>query len=193
MSNTFFVSDHHFGHSNILTFKDNEGNLIRPGFDSIEEHDEFIIQQHNKIVGDTDRVYLMGDLVINKKFLHLTERLKGRKVLLMGNHDIFGAKEYLKYVEDVRAYKVFSKHGIICSHIPLSDNIFPRWKLNVHGHLHSFLVTTDTRLRVVSENSISFEIVKDADPRYLNVSLEQLPEYYPKSLDEVLQHLSTIG
>ena len=49
MANIFLASDHHLGHASIITFKDNAGNIIR-NFNTLEEHDEHIIQQNNKVV-----------------------------------------------------------------------------------------------------------------------------------------------
>jgi calcineurin-like phosphoesterase family protein len=178
--NTWFISDTHFGHANILTFKDYDGNPVR-SFSSQEEMDEHMVACWNSVVGEFDRVYHLGDVVINKKFLPILERLKGKKVLVMGNHDIFGHKEYLKYFEDIRAYKIFPKHGIVCSHIPVHvDNLY-RWKLNVHGHLH----TNKIKGRVEA-----FDVNQDPwdDPKYLNVCVEQI-NYTPINLEEILKKI----
>jgi len=169
--NKFFISDTHFGHANILTFKNsNSGSPMRV-FKDVEEMDEHMVTQWNSVVRPCDRVYHLGDVVMNRKFLPIVERLNGKKVLIMGNHDIFGSKEYLKYFEDVRAYKIFPKERIICSHIPVYSEVFPRWELNVHGHLH--------------DNN-----VKEFSEKYLNVSVEQI-NYTPIAFDTILSLLGT--
>lgn len=176
MPNSYFISDTHFGHSNILTFKDDMGNPVR-SFSSVEEMDEHMVTQWNSVVKPQDRVYHLGDVVINKKYLPIVDRLNGRKVLIMGNHDIFGAHEYLKHFEDVRAYKIYPQYGIVCSHIPLYSEVFNRWKLNVHGHLHSNVV-----------HDYKGEEEDFIDKRYFSVCVEKT-NYTPISLDEILSKM----
>ena len=87
--NTFLISDTHFGHKNILSFKRNDGTSLRPAFNSIEEHDEFLIDNWNKVVSPTDKIYHLGDVGFYNvsKLLEVMSRLNGRKVLIKGNHD----------------------------------------------------------------------------------------------------------
>lgn len=180
----WFVSDTHFGHSNILNFKNYDGSPVRT-FKDVDEMDEHMVSQWNSVVGEFDRVYHLGDVAINKKHLGILERLNGKKVLIKGNHDIFPLKEYLPYFEDIRAYKVFPKHGIVCSHIPVHTDCMYRWKLNVHGHLHCNNVQG-----YVEE----FDINQDPwdDPQYLNVSVEQI-NYTPIELGEILKKIYPRG
>lgn len=178
MPNSFFCSDHHLGHSNIITFLDCAGKNIRK-FDSIEEHDETIIEKHNAVVRPQDRVYFLGDVAIARRNIKLVERMNGKKILIKGNHDIFKLNDYVPLFEDIRAYKVFPTHGIICSHIPIhKENLQHRFKANVHGHLHANTVTKwDVK-----------EGIWLTDSQYLNVCMEQI-NYTPISLDQVLEKL----
>ena len=53
MRDIWLISDTHFGHKNILKFRDGgeDGPLIRGSrFSSVEEMDEYMIQQWNKYV-----------------------------------------------------------------------------------------------------------------------------------------------
>ena len=151
MSKTWLISDTHFGHKNIITFTDENNNLIRP-FPTIDEHDEYIIEEFNKLVKPEDKVYHLGDVAIGKRFIELVGRMNGKKILIKGNHDIFKLKDYTPYFSDIRAYKMLPKHKLIISHIPVYlDPNNKRWKWNIHGHTH---------------------INKIPDPRYINVCLE---------------------
>lgn len=178
---SLFVSDTHFGHANIIQFKGDDGKAIRP-FATIEEHDELMVENWNRVVRPQDRVYHLGDVVMNRRCLPIMERLNGKKVLIKGNHDIFPLKDYVKYFEDIRAYKVFPNHGIICSHIPVHPReVSGRWKLNVHGHLHQNIVET----RV-------FEMPYNVpDTRYMNICVEHT-NYTPVTLEEITARISAI-
>ncbi len=171
MHDIYFLSDHHFGHDNILTFTESdEVTKIRPGFNSIEEHDEMLIERHNAMVKPQDHFYAMGDVAINKKYLHLVKRLNGHKRLIMGNHDIFETKAYLQAgFHKICACRVFD--GICFTHIPVHAGSIGRWKLNCHGHLHSQVVV---------------DALGAPDPRYLSLCPERIG-YTPISLEEIKQ------
>lgn len=163
MTNTLFIADTHFSHRNILSFTHDDKPLR--SFNSVEEMDEVMVERWNNVVREYDRVYHLGDVVINKKALQILDRLNGKKILIKGNHDIFKLKDYTPYFEDIRAYKVMPKHGIICSHIPIHPECLARWKLNIHGHLHGNVM---------------------ADKKYFSVCVERI-NYTPISFDEILK------
>ena len=140
MAETFLISDTHFGHANSLTFKRDDGSPLR-AFSSCEEMDEHMVSQWNSVVRPNDKVIHLGDVVINKKFLPILNRLNGKKKLVCGNHDIFPVQTYLEYFYDVKAYRVFDK--FIFSHIPVHKSSIGRFRGNVHGHLHSGQVMLD--------------------------------------------------
>lgn len=170
--NVFYVSDMHFGHTNICKFECvNTGKKIRPWTD-VEEMDEDMVDNWNKVVAEFDRVYVLGDVVINRKHLKTLGRLKGKKVLIRGNHDIFDLAEYTPYFEDVRGYKVTKE--FICSHIPLHPESLSRWPTNVHGHLH--------QRRVRNE-------MGEIDPRYFSVCVEQI-DYVPIEYREMCKRIA---
>lgn len=167
MSNVFFISDTHFSHRNILTFSKKDGTKLRD-FISIEEHDEHLIKCWNDTVRPQDKVYHLGDVVINRKALPICERLNGHKRLVRGNHDCFPTKEYLPYFEEIYGSRIIN--GMIFTHIPIHTDCIERFKINVHGHLHS--------------NTLG-------DSRYMNVSCEQI-NYTPISLDEIRKRIQSV-
>ena len=134
---TYVISDHHFGHSNALTFKKADGSPLGE-FSCSEEMDEHMVEQHNKVVRPNDKCIFLGDLVINKKFLPILNRLNGKKRLVFGNHDIFGYQEYSKYFYEMSGYRVFDR--CIFSHIPVHRESIGRFAANIQGHLHSNVV-----------------------------------------------------
>jgi calcineurin-like phosphoesterase family protein len=142
LRNIFAASDHHFGHANILKFTDSDGDLIRGArFSCIEEHDETIIENHNKIVKDEDIVYFMGDVTFRPRELgRILPRMKGRKRLLLGNHDP-EVLELHKHFQKIMLWRIFKDEKIVLSHFPLREDQF-RWKVDIngHGHTHQNLV-----------------------------------------------------
>lgn len=182
--NTWFCSDHHLGHANIIKFTDRPGGkLIRP-FASVEEHDETIISNHNALVSPKDRVYFMGDVAINKKFLHMVGRMNGRKKLIKGNHDIFALKDYTPYFEDIVACRVYPDHDLIVSHIPVHPGqLEHRFKWNAHGHLHINLVRRQEL--IMEECGYASTEIDEIDNRYINLCLEHT-NFKPVSMDELL-------
>ena len=180
MPTTFLISDTHFGHEKTCTvFKREDGSPLRP-FASAEEMDEFMIKAWNDRVRPTDKVYHLGDVVINRKFLHVLGRLNGDKVLIRGNHDIFKLEDYTQYFRDIRGYDV--KNGMILSHIPVHADSIERFGCNIHGHLHA------NRVMRVRRASATPEI----DPRYHSVCVEQT-DYAPISLEEVYDRIRKEG
>jgi len=81
----FYIADTHLLHARLL------GMQPRP-FAIIEEHDNVIVERWNSVVSDDDIVYHLGDFAFGlaKNADHVRElfgRLKGRKHLIIGNHD----------------------------------------------------------------------------------------------------------
>jgi len=177
----FLVSDTHFGHAGVCNFMRNDGvTKLRP-WDNPEEMDEEMVKRWNETVRPNDKVYHLGDVVINRKALKTLGRLNGDKVLIRGNHDIFRDEEYRQYFRELRAYHVMN--GMILSHIPIHTDSIGRFGTNIHGHLHAnrvmYLPTwriDDTRI----------------DPRYHCVCVEQT-DYRPILFEDVIKRIKEEG
>jgi len=165
MANTFFISDTHFHHANMLKFTDYDGNKVRD-FACVEDMTEYQVKQWNSVVRPQDHVYHLGDIVINKTGFDVLPRLNGHKRLIGGNHDIHH-HEINKHFEKV--YGVRAMYGGVLTHVPVHPDCLERWKVNVHGHLHTNTIRT---------------VDNEPDMRYINISCEQL-DHVPISLDEL--------
>jgi len=89
MPSVFLVSDTHFGHMGVCRFTRNDGvTKLRP-WDSADEMDEAMVKSWNERVKPTDKIYHLGDAVINRKASKTLGRLNGDKVSIRGNHDLF--------------------------------------------------------------------------------------------------------
>ena len=137
----FFTADLHLGHKNILQ--------VRPQFQNIVEHDNFLIDRWNKKVTDNDEVYILGDLSYRSQY-HISYyllRMKGKKHLIIGNHDhiwmqnVKDMAECFETVENLEIIKFQGKLITLC-HYPLlewagSKHVDTGIYYLIHGHIHN--------------------------------------------------------
>jgi len=187
MPATFLVSDTHFGHAGVCRFTEADGvTKIRPWTDPAEM-DEAMIQRWNDVVRPNDKVYHLGDVVINRKALPTLARLNGDKVLIRGNHDIFRDDEYREYFRELRAYHVLN--GMILSHIPVHEASLGRFGTNIHGHLHTSRVK---KARGVDARTGAVLYSEENDVRYHCVCVEQTG-FAPILLEDVYKRILAEG
>lgn len=81
---TFFTSDTHIGHENIIS-KLGKG---RP-FADVKDQTQKLIRNHNSIVKPEDKTYFLGDIALGdiNESLQIFAAMNGRKFLVPGNHD----------------------------------------------------------------------------------------------------------
>jgi calcineurin-like phosphoesterase family protein len=187
MPSVFLVSDTHFGHMGVCRFTRNDGvTKLRP-WDSPEEMDEAMVAKWNAKVKPTDKVYHLGDVVINRKSLKTLARLNGDKVLIRGNHDIFRDDEYRMYFRELRAYHVMN--GLILSHIPVHEASLGRFGCNIHGHLHASRVK---KARGVDARTGEILYGTEIDPRYWCACVEQT-DFAPILFEDALKKITEQG
>ena len=179
--NTFFTSDLHFGHKNIIRY-DN-----RP-FTTVEEMDETIIKNWNSKVQDNDVVYILGDIswYDDTKTAEILSKLKGRKVLIKGNHDKLSRKTE-PFFEEVTDYKEIvlseKRHVILCHYPIVFFNRHHYGAYMLYGHVHN------SHEWHMTEN-YKFELEQlDIRCRMFNVGT-MIWDYSPVTLDEVLEKSS---
>ena len=134
------TSDTNFNHANIIKY------CNRP-FSSVEEMNETIIANWNKVVSKDDTIYHLGDFALGDKSLipDFLERLNGYKEFLMGNHDnsnimLEMCKQGL--IENISWEDVIKvgKKTIILNHFPFGSLPDPATNcpiIQLHGHVHS--------------------------------------------------------
>lgn len=132
MKEIFLTADHHFGHEKILEYEPEK----RGRFSSIEEHDEFLIEQWNSVVRPVDTVIHLGDITMGKQGLNSVRRLNGYKKLILGNHDNLDTQEYLQVFAKLHG-SLFFKGAALLTHVPVHpQQLNHRFAFNIHGHLH---------------------------------------------------------
>ena len=187
MPAVFLVSDTHFGHAGVCRFMRNDGvTKLRP-WDNPEEMDEFMVKAWNERVRPNDKVYHLGDVVINRRALDIMSRLNGDKVLIRGNHDIFKLEDYTKHFRDVRGYHVMN--GMILSHIPVHEESLGRFGVNIHGHLHANRVM---RRASSTMEFMEWGVRERIDPRYHCVCVEAT-DFAPILFEDVIKRIKDEG
>lgn len=170
MNNTWFTSDPHYGHANIIKY------CNRP-FTSVEEMDEALIENHNSLVKPNDIIYYLGDCTWygSDKTKKIFSRLNGKKKLIRGNHD--HDKNLAPYFEYVRHYDTIKIGDVRLAlmHFPiLSWDGQQHGTIHLHGHTHNTIDNSGT---------LRFDVGVDSWNMY-PVNLEQIIELIPKRLKE---------
>lgn len=151
----WFIGDTHFGHRNIIRY------CARP-YDSIESMESALIANWNNVVGKEDRVFMLGDFALcgKEKIVEIGNKLHGKKVLILGNHEGASLKTYYG-----AGFEMISKYpilvdGYLISHIPQETSLYP----NIHAHTHNTKENDSfhfcTSVEMIEYKPISFEEVK---------------------------------
>ena len=142
MNEIFLTSDTHFGHKPEFLWKPR-------GFSSVEEMDEAIIENWNKVVKPDDMVVHLGDIMLNdnEHGLECFKRLNGQISIIWGNHDTEVRRQLLCALPNVielgyaHVFK-YNNLSIYISHYPTltanfsSGRHFSRNVINLHAHTH---------------------------------------------------------
>jgi calcineurin-like phosphoesterase family protein len=128
--------------------------------------DAHLVERWNSVVKPQDKVYHLGDVAMRRKNIITISLCNGHKRLVRGNHDIFPTKDYLKYFEEIYAFRKIE--NLVFTHIPIHPESLRHDWVNVHGHVHN------------NVERLHF------GPRYLNVSTE-VTNYTPLHIDEVVR------
>jgi calcineurin-like phosphoesterase family protein len=162
----FAIADFHWGHPNLAKHR---------GFETSEEHDQFIIDRWNSVVSKHDTVWIAGDISMEKKvYYKRLDELRGIKKVVPGNHDLpQHVPELLKYVNSVCGMYTKMK-GLIITHAPIHPDEL-RGKKNLHGHVHEN--------SIMRENEITH--IYEIDPRYINVSCDVI-DFTPVEISTLL-------
>lgn len=184
---TFFTSDTHFNHANIIKF------CNRP-FKDVEQMNDVMIANWNSVIGKDDTVFHLGDFCLGgaAEWTKILDRLNGKIYLIMGNHDLKNIRQgFISRFEHVAMQMriEIGKKRIYLCHYPFlcfegsyKDDV---WQL--FGHVHTrrsnsgidagrlqYLYPTQYDVRVDNNNftPVSFGQVK----RIIDKQVEQSKE-----------------
>lgn len=133
MSKSFFIADTHFGSESIMRYEN------RP-FETVREMEQALIANWNQVVSEEDTVYVLGDFSENQsaeKDSEILCQLKGKKILVMGNHDTHRTPEEWRQVgfEECSPWPILYNGFFLLSHEPLYMNQNMPYA-NLYGHVH---------------------------------------------------------
>lgn len=176
---TWFTSDTHFGHANVIKYCD------RP-FSSVEEMDEAIVTNWTSVIRPDDDVYHLGDVMFHRgeRVGQILSRLTGRIHLIRGNHDhhSFLRDHHKRFVsiEKLDEVRIDGTTIVLCHFPMLSWNKSHHGSWHLHGHCHGKLPDDPGFYRLdVGVDPHAFRPLSFDDVRTIMSA---------KSSDEVLAH-----
>jgi calcineurin-like phosphoesterase family protein len=175
----YFTSDPHYWHENVIKY------CNRP-FDSVEEMNEVMISNHNKVVRNNDDIYMLGDICFanTEKTIDILSRLNGRKYLIYGNHDrLLRADAFDKYFvwrKDLAEVKMEKKRFVLMHYAMRTWHKQHRGAIQLYGHSHNNLAD--------AENLLSLDVGVDAHD-FSPISFHQVMEV----IDRKIKHMEDAG
>lgn len=193
---TFFISDTHFYHSNIITWENMPKRFIFNSQSFLKKSDEkfnldilrndtikmneTLINNWNSVVDKNDIIYHLGDFAFasanNTK--EILSRLNGNIHLIIGNHDNWKTLNKIKDLfVDINTYKEINYlyenklYHICMMHYPIQQ--WNRMRYNsimLCGHSHDMLKHD------VKEGHIKYDVGVDTE----------LSNFHPISLDDII-------
>ena len=166
---TYFTSDQHFGHFNII-------RLSRRPFASLDEMNEAMIAKWNAKVMADDTIYVLGDLFFRAAAVEpILKRLNGRKHLVLGNHDHSWTErvrlgDYFESVQTIKEIDIDGKPTTLC-HYPMLSYPQARRGYMIYGHIHNN--TGDDYWPLIMRRSRMFNAGVDVN-NFEPVSFEEL-------------------
>lgn len=184
MSNTWFTSDTHFGHANIIKYSS------RP-FTNVDAMNEALIRNWNACVKPDDDVWHLGDFAFMKltQVENVLRRLNGSKNVVLGNHDSVVENNQEKLLSSgllssVQNYKEITVNGrfIVLFHYGQRVwNRSHRGSIMLYGHSHGSLPPHGRSVDVGVD-------CKELTDEYRPVSIDEIVAYMDKRVPEVVDH-----
>ena len=179
---TFYISDTHFGHANVIKFDD------RP-FGNVEDMNITMRDNWNNVVSKEDIVYILGDFMwkFKDEDFEFAKSLNGRKRLIKGNHDRCHSTNFKRLFEKISDYEKVKdgEHDVILSHYPMLayNGSYKGRNIHLYGHVH---ITDEWDII----NKFILENRSEEHPmKMYNVGC-MMPwiDYTPRTLDYILEN-----
>lgn len=187
----FAISDLHLFHEAAIRFDD------RPFRDLEEMHTE-IVKRWNEKVNNGDTVYILGDVSMrgkNENLIALVAILKGKKVLIRGNHDDVSDLRYRQLFSEVCDYKEIrdsiagKSYELVLCHYPIfSWKHMSRGTILLYGHTHNSPEDDYFQKCLVGMRDNGCRHIGDSTIQAYNVGcMKPWMDYEPRSLQEIIK------
>lgn len=122
-------------------------NVDNRPFQNTEEMHQHFLEEWNKQITNGDTTYILGDLSLrgrNDELIALVAQLKGKKILIKGNHDDLSDYRYKQLFHEICDYKEVTDciggtaYKLVLSHYPiLMWNGQHKGTILLYGHTHT--------------------------------------------------------
>ncbi len=185
----YYIADLHLFHKNCIKFDD------RP-FAGLEEMHDTIRKNWNSKVTNGDTVYILGDLSMRgtqEDLIAYVATLKGKKVLVRGNHDDVSDYRYRQLFDEVCDYKEIKDafdgktYSLVLCHYPiLSWKQMGRGTILLYGHTHDSAEDAYYQKCLAGMNEGECRHPGATEPLAINVGcMKYWMDYTPRSLKDL--------
>lgn len=187
MSKTFFTSDLHFNHDNILKY------TSRP-WSTVSEMNEALIENWNNTVSAGDTVYVIGDFAMGdrSKVPDFLSRLNGEITLIYGNHDPKKTLEHFKNWVDRLVLRMYDDVYVELVHNP--SHATCEYQYVFCGHVHEAWSVKDVGETIPGDFTRDHSQKYDSFPaktKFINVGVD-VNEYTPKTFEELIKKVNQV-
>lgn len=193
MNNIIFWSDPHIAHKNIASKETSSWERGYRNFNSLEEHDDAIIENFNKVSDKDTTVFLLGDLTFKGQdtIKDILNKLVFKQIhWILGNHDGWAHKKLYvgnkdlhiidypqvmlhNYLETLMQDTEFNLTRFCLFHYPIGSwNGMYKGSIHLHGHSHGTYSDKGKMLDVGVDNAY-----------------KMFGEYRPFTLKEVVDYI----
>lgn len=146
----WFTSDLHIGHTNIISY------CSRP-FSSVDEMNDELVKRWNDRVQKHDTVYVVGDMFLGlvENAIPYVKSLRGRKILIRGNHDRKSSIMLESGFDEVHnriEMKLKDGRSALLIHEPSKNVSYDEFDVIVHGHHHGPPIVSGKMINVCVDN-----------------------------------------
>lgn len=185
MTNIYFTSDLHIYHKNILRHCPERVNMCGAADENdVAAWDKWIMEKWNDVIKRDDIVYILGDFSFaNTEWTRkILSKLRGKKFLILGNHDKSSEKLTEHFVQITQIKEVTFKKSTydfleedflvtMCHYPMITWNAKHYGACMIHGHCHG-------RLDDYNSASLDLRVDVGVDGKLANYGFIRLDELY---------------